>query len=116
MEWFIAAVAVAALGVAAVAAAGGMGEMSRDPVRDTYRQDLPDRPLGPADLAGLRFGVALRGYAMDQVDDLLDRLGREIAERDAAISALRGGSLPAPPPELAVRPGDRDGAAKELPG
>ena len=58
MEWFIAVVAVAALGVAAMAAAGGMGQMSKDPVHDTYRQDLPDRPLGAEDIRQLRFGAA----------------------------------------------------------
>jgi DivIVA domain-containing protein len=88
MEWFIAVIAVAALGVAAMAAAGGMGQMSKDPVHDTYRQDLPDRPLGPEDIRQLRFGVTLRGYAMAQVDDVLERLAREIAEKDAAIAAL----------------------------
>src|SRR5918992_5991948 len=88
MEWFIAVVAVVALGIAAMAAAGGMGQMSRDPVHDTYRQDLPDGPLSPEDIRSLRFGVALRGYAMAQVDDVLDRLAREIAERDATIAAL----------------------------
>jgi DivIVA domain-containing protein len=88
MEWFIAVVAVAALGVAAMAAAGGMGQMSKNPVHDTYRQDLPDRPLGPGDIRELRFGVTLRGYAMGQVDDVLERLAREIAEKDATIAAL----------------------------
>ena len=88
MEWFIAVVAVAALGVAAMAAAGGMGQMSKDPVHDTYRQDLPDGPLGPQDIRQLRFGVTLRGYAMAQVDDVLERLAREIAEKDATIAAL----------------------------
>lgn len=90
MEWFIAVAIVAALGVAAVAAAGGLGAMAKEPVRDVYRQDLPDdRPLGAADINGLRFGIALRGYAMDQVDDILDRLSREIAERDELIARLR---------------------------
>ena len=88
MEWFIAVVAVAALGVAAMAAAGGMGQMSRDPVHDTYRQDLPERPLAAEDIRRLRFGVTLRGYAMAQVDDVLERLAREIAEKDATIAAL----------------------------
>jgi DivIVA domain-containing protein len=93
VEWFIAVVIVAALGVAAVAAAGGLGGMSKDPVHDVYRQDLPDdRPLSAADISGLRFGTALRGYAMAQVDDILDRLGREIAERDALIARLRPGT------------------------
>lgn len=91
MQWFIAVVVVAILGVAAVAAAGGMGEMDPDPGSDTFRQDLPgDRPLTAADLQQLRFGVALRGYSMRQVDDLLDRLTREIAERDDRIGELGG--------------------------
>jgi DivIVA domain-containing protein len=90
MEWFIAVVIVAALGVAAVAAAGGLGGMAKEPVRDVYRQDLPDdRPLAAAEINALRFGTALRGYAMDQVDDILDRLSREIAERDELITQLR---------------------------
>ncbi len=50
--------------------------MSRDPVHDTYRQDLPDDPARPRRHRPLRFGVTLRGYAMAQVDDVLDRLAR----------------------------------------
>ena len=57
--------------------------MSKNPVHDTYRQDLPDAPLTADDIRQLQFGIALRGYAMGQVDDVLDRLAREIAERDA---------------------------------
>jgi DivIVA domain-containing protein len=93
MEWLIAVVAVAALGVAAMAAAGGMGQMSRDPVYDTYRQDLPaGGALTAEELRNVRFGVTLRGYAMAQVDDLLDRLALEIAERDALIAELAEGA------------------------
>lgn len=105
MEWFIAVVIVAALGVAAVAAAGGLGGMAKEPVRDVYRQDLPDdRRLVSADIHGLRFGTALRGYSMDQVDDILDRLAREIGERDELIAQLRG-SQP-----LAAEPASLDAA------
>ncbi|GAA2110594.1 hypothetical protein GCM10009841_32780 [Microlunatus panaciterrae] len=106
MEWVIAVVVIVALGVAAVAAAGGLGEMSREPVRDVYRQDLPDRPLTAQDLAGLRFGVSLRGYAMGQVDAILDRLAAEIADRDATIAGLRTGGdpLPASTTEVSVGP------------
>lgn len=108
MEWFIAAVAVVALGVAAIAAAGGMGEMSDEPVYDTYRQDLPDVPLTATDVQQVRFGVALRGYAMAQVDDLLERLGREIGERDARIAELSGPTTPGPS-ELPAGSTDRVG-------
>ncbi len=105
MEWFIAVVAVAALGVAAMAAAGSMGQMSKDPVHDTYRQSLPETPLTAADLHQLRFGIALRGYAMGQVDDLLDRLAREIEARDARIAELMGLYVPRPSgPNPALEP------------
>ncbi len=110
MEWFIAVLAIVILGLAAIAAAGGLGEMSRDPVRDTYRQDLPDHPLTARDVAGLRFGVTLRGYSMGQVDDILDRLATEIAQRDTRIAELSGSVRPHAPtaPELP------DGRANEL--
>lgn len=91
MEWWIALIVVAALGVAAAAAVGGMGEMTKDPVRDVYRQDLPTRPLDADDLDTIRFGITLRGYAMGQVDDLLDRVSAELAERDALIAEITGG-------------------------
>ncbi len=101
MEWFIAVVAVAALGVAAVAAAGGVGEMS-DPVEDVYRPQLPAGPLTADDIRGARFGTALRGYVMSQVDELLERLATEIAERDARIADLTG--APAGPAPVLDRP------------
>jgi DivIVA domain-containing protein len=88
MEWFIAAVAVVALGVAAVVAAGGGGSMAKDPVRDTYAMTVSEEPLDAAAVRGLRFGVALRGYAMDQVDAVLDRLALELAARDARVAEL----------------------------
>lgn len=66
--------------------------MSRDPVYDTYRQDLPNGgALTAEELKNIRFGLTLRGYAMAQVDDLLDRLAVEIAERDALIAELAEG-------------------------
>lgn len=106
MEWFVAAVVVVVLGMAALVAAGGLGQMSRQPVRDTFRPDLPpaDQPLRSADIAELRFGTALRGYVMTQVDEVLDRLAREVADRDAVIAELRGSDSDPPqaPPAAAA--------------
>jgi DivIVA domain-containing protein len=42
-----------------------------------------DRALTADDLAEVRFAVGFRGYRMDQVDALLDRLQREWAEPEA---------------------------------
>jgi DivIVA domain-containing protein len=49
---------------------------------------LPDLP-GPADIERLRFSVALRGYRMDQVDQVLDALRVALADRDRTIAQLR---------------------------
>ena len=66
--------------------------------------DLPaDGPVGAADLERVRFGLALRGYRMAQVDAVLDRLAGELLARDEQLAALssevdrlRGRPLPAP--------------------
>ncbi len=113
MEWIIAAIAVVALGIAAVAAAGGLGEMARDPIHDTFHQDLPATPLTAGDLSGLRFGVALRGYSMRQVDAVLDRLGREIADRDARLAEQQGTPSGPPADPVAGRTADAGTAVQE---
>jgi DivIVA domain-containing protein len=49
---------------------------------------LPERP-GAEDVERLRFSVGLRGYRMDQVDQVLDALGDALADRDRTIAQLR---------------------------
>ncbi|WP_104166020.1 DivIVA domain-containing protein [Arthrobacter sp. SX1312] len=49
---------------------------------------LPEHPSAP-DVDAVRFGLGLRGYRMDQVDEVLDRLAAALAERDAVIGELR---------------------------
>ena len=60
----------------------------------------------PADLDRIRFAVGVRGYRMDQVDQVLDELRDQIARKDRDVAALRR--------ELARRP-DRAPAADEAP-
>ncbi|MDN3482240.1 DivIVA domain-containing protein [Arthrobacter sp. APC 3897] len=49
---------------------------------------LPEK-VQPADLGRLRFSVAFRGYRMDQVDAVLERLEEVLAERDAALASVQ---------------------------
>ncbi len=51
---------------------------------------LPARPTS-ADVDRVVFSLGLRGYRMDQVDQVLDRLAAALAERDAVIEQLRTG-------------------------
>jgi len=86
--WLILVVIVLVVGAAALVALGGGGSLP-EAERDRLAADLPlERQLDRADLDGLRFPMALRGYRMDEVDDVLDRLGVELAHRDGRITEL----------------------------
>jgi DivIVA domain-containing protein len=78
--------------LAAVAlVAAGRGDMLADAPPEQAPFALPeDGPLTPADLEDVRFALAFRGYRMDQVDALIDRLLAELDARDARIAALEG--------------------------
>lgn len=85
MTWFFAFLIVALMGAVAVVAAGRGGSMT-----DVY-DDRPDSrvqadgPLTAADIRGVRFSTAFRGYRMSEVDALLDRLALERDEADRAV-------------------------------
>jgi DivIVA domain-containing protein len=51
-------------------------------------QDLPDESITVTHLETLRLGIALRGYRMDEVDVVLDRVTLAIRQRDARIAEL----------------------------
>lgn len=89
-------------GVGAVAAGVVRGGM-RDPETSVPDVGVPGDRLSDADVGDLRFAVGLRGYRMDQVDAVLDRVATELrtrttelaertaelAERDAEIARMR---------------------------
>ena len=58
---------------------------------------LPAEPE-PADVDRLRFSLGLRGYRMDQVDEVLDRLRDELAAKDLRIAELEASDAGAPAP------------------
>ncbi|MFI2185043.1 DivIVA domain-containing protein [Streptomyces sioyaensis] len=90
MFWFLLiAMVVVVAAVTLVVVGGGDGGGLRDSEPDRLHDPLPeDRPLGRADVEAVRLPVTVRGYRMNDVDDVLDRLGAELAERDARIAEL----------------------------
>ncbi|MFW6693763.1 DivIVA domain-containing protein [Streptomyces sp. MAR4 CNX-425] len=135
MFWFMLIAMVVVVAAVTVVLAGNGEEELTEPRPDRFHDPLPaDRPIGRADIDGLRLPVAPRGYRMADVDDALDRVAAELAERDARIAELeaalagahaaayRGG--PAGPPEYedAPPPGPADyrgpgfGGARDLGG
>lgn len=97
--------------VAGAVAALAVGRLGADvsvampePVHPTGHDVLPAGEVTRAALADVRFDRAIRGYRMDQVDAVLDRLAEELASRDARIAEL---SRPATEPAAPVLPETR---------
>jgi len=92
--WFFALLVVVLIGAVAVVASGRWGAMG-----EAY-DDRPDvlvparHALTAADIESSRFGVGVRGYRMDEVDTLLERVAREVAERDRRIADLERAVMP----------------------
>ncbi|MGW3072894.1 MULTISPECIES: DivIVA domain-containing protein [unclassified Kitasatospora] len=113
MFWVIVVAMAVVVGGAALVALGGGGSMP-EAAPDRISARLPqDRPLGKADVDELRLPMALRGYRMDEVDDVLDRLGAELAYRDARIAELEAAAHLRGAVEAGGAP---DPAAEPLPG
>ena len=92
--WFFGLIVVLLIGAVAVVASGRWGAMG------TAYDDRPDmtvparQALTSVDIEGARFAVGVRGYRMDEVDTLLERVAREVAERDRRIADLERAVAP----------------------
>jgi DivIVA domain-containing protein len=66
----------------------GVADGFDDPVASLPPVLLPAHPQ-PSDIDHVRFALGLRGYRMDQVDQVLDELRDHLAEKDREIARLR---------------------------
>jgi DivIVA domain-containing protein len=87
--------ALALLGVLAVLFVAAVLATREGPVMADAPQDLPDLglpsgPLQARDVEAVRFSMAPRGYRMSEVDEVLDRLAAELADRDRRLALLEG--------------------------
>jgi DivIVA domain-containing protein len=106
-------VVVAAVTLAVVG--GGDSAALPEAAPEQLVDPLPvDRPVGRADVEAVRLPVAVRGYRMADVDDVLGRLGAELAERDARIAGLESALAGAQAtsvgrPDMFTKPGEESG-------
>ncbi|MBY8877012.1 DivIVA domain-containing protein [Actinacidiphila acidipaludis] len=88
MLWFMLIALVAVVAAVAMAVLGDGGALKDSEPERLDDRLPPDRPLVRSDIDAVRLPVAVRGYRMIDVDEVLDRLGAELAERDARIAEL----------------------------
>lgn len=101
-------VGIAVVIAVALLAVGRLGELPAA-TRDRAPLEIPDDELTADDVDAVTFAVGLRGYRMDEVDVVLDRVSSDLAERDERIRDLERqvAALQNPPP---VQPhGPREG-------
>lgn len=79
-------VVVAAVVFAVAALAVGRFDRMSMPEPDSPHLGLRPGPVTADDVAAARFGMALRGYRMAEVDAVLIRLGDELAWRDEELA------------------------------
>jgi DivIVA domain-containing protein len=114
MVWFIVLLAVAIIALAVLAGTGRLGSMPPQ-VQDRPGPDLPEGPLSAEDLRLVRFAAVPRGYAMDQVDVVLDRMADQLDGLDpeqfktaSASSAEPEASVYQRPVSATVEPSDAE--------
>lgn len=93
MFLFLVVAMVVVVAAVTLAVVGGGGSDSGGVLPESAPEQLVDplpatRPVGRSDIEALRLPMVLRGYRMGDVDDVLSRLGAELAERDARIAEL----------------------------
>ena len=83
MPWISAVAIVAVIAIAAAFYAGRFGSMpARKP--DLPVLSLPDGDIDATCLRKVKFPVVIRGYAMSDVDALLERLADQLAKQSEA--------------------------------
>ena len=96
MKWFVLLVGVVVVCFVVALVLGLIGGGMGAATSSLSHEPLPDDELHDSDLDELRFDVGLRGYRMTQVDGVVDRLRRELRERDEQIAVLLDDPGPVP--------------------
>ena len=96
MSFFLIFLAIVLIGAAVFLGTGLVPKNRRGaPGWDGFDEPVASLPpvllpedAGPSDVDRLRFAIGLRGYRMDQVDQVLDELRDQMAAKDRRIAEL----------------------------
>ncbi len=97
-------IVVLLIGLTTAAVLGKIGGFMADPTSSRSFVGISDGPLSVDEMAHLRFDQALRGYRMDEVDEVIDALSARVRELESQVATLAGAgdssSAPVEPPEV----------------
>lgn len=93
---FLLLVVVLLTGLTTAAVMGKIGGFMADPTSSQAFDGVPAGTPSAADLAHLQFDQALRGYRMNQVDEVIDVLGARLRELEAEIASLVAAHVSSP--------------------
>jgi DivIVA domain-containing protein len=96
---FLLLIVLVLIGLTAAAVMGKIGGSSSMAEAVTTRsfRGLPAGPLSAVALAELQFDQALRGYRMDQVDEVIDALSTRVRELESQVAPFEPEVAPLEP-------------------
>ena len=96
MILFLVLVVIVLVGLTTAAVLGKIGGFLANATTSQSFNGMPPGPLSTQDIEELHFDQALRGYRMNQVDEVLDALCERVTELESQVADLsgRGGTSP----------------------
>jgi DivIVA domain-containing protein len=93
---FLLLIVLVLIGLTTAAVMGRIGGFMADPTSSQAFGGVPAELLSTDDIAQLHFDQALRGYRMDEVDEVIDALSARLGELETEVASLRAiGPAPA---------------------
>ena len=84
---FLLLIVVLLIGLTAAAVMGRIGGFMAEPTSSHAFPGVPTGSLSADGIGQLHFDQALRGYRMDQVDEVIDALGARLRELETEIAS-----------------------------
>jgi DivIVA domain-containing protein len=107
---FLVLIVLVLVGLTVAAVLGKIGGFLADATTSQSFSGVPPGPLSTEDIEELRFDQALRGYRMNQVDEVLDALCDRISELESQVAAR---AVPGGAPTAFRGPYDVSGTPQE---
>jgi DivIVA domain-containing protein len=97
---FLVLVVIVLIGLTVAAVMGKIGGFMADPTSSRSFAGAPASPLSLQDIENLHFDQALRGYRMDEVDEVIDAFSARLRVLESQLAALSAPDASSAAPDL----------------